>query len=144
MKNISAKNVLPISGFIFTTEKTEKNTVTSSSEAGGRENGENFFCSACLQDLPVREQSEDKRYCEICFHFLTREAEQTRSSAAWIPVKQTVTLGDDKESIGGNGVTADIKGQVKALSGQGLSTRAIARQLGGISHMTVARVLKNE
>jgi hypothetical protein len=47
--------------------------------------GTHFYCQGHLGARPIEEQSEDPRYCRSCCVFLSQEAEQSHSKAAWVP-----------------------------------------------------------
>jgi hypothetical protein len=49
------------------------------------EAGTHFYCQGHLGARPIEEQSEDPRYCRSCCVFLSQEAEQSHSRAAWVP-----------------------------------------------------------
>jgi hypothetical protein len=53
---------------------------------------EHFFCYTHLNNLPLSEQSPDKRYCRECFDFLNnewqlmRDVKKSWSKPEWVPV----------------------------------------------------------
>ena len=50
-------------------------------------NAGGFFCHACLASKPATEASPDPRYCQVCYDFLTKEAEMLNPSKypGWVP-----------------------------------------------------------
>ncbi len=44
-------------------------------------NASGFFCSACLVGKPQSEASPDPRYCQVCYQFLLKKAEDTHFKA---------------------------------------------------------------
>jgi len=47
-----------------------------------------FFCEACLEDKPQDDISQDPRYCQWCFDFLTEEAARVATfffKPKWVP-----------------------------------------------------------
>jgi len=135
-------------------------------EAGG------FWCSACLSGKPVGEQSPDQRYCQGCYDFLLNEAElEGRRAGDWRPTKGkrvsepsasiVLAIGNSVSSgnagcdtvayeglYGTQGVTDLVTDRLRLLASQGMSCRAIERELlkdnVTISYRTIARRLKGQ
>lgn len=129
-----------------------------------------FFCQACLMGKPAREQSPDPRYCKGCCDFLLKEAEQdsSRGVSSWKPIlpqiAESFPVNGCRIDVGqvpkGGGVADDTRelcppakrgrkvkvlpdDRIKELEGQGMGSKAIARQLGSegieVSYRTVLR-----
>ena len=48
--------------------------------------GSYFYCEGCLAARPLDNQSPDSRYCQGCYNFLAKEAEEVGTKKkAWVP-----------------------------------------------------------
>ena len=58
-----------------------------------------FFCHACLASKPATEASPDPRYCQVCYDFLTKEAEMLPENKRpkWIPKPQRALKACEKQ-----------------------------------------------
>ena len=58
------------------------------------ENAGGFFCEACLGVKTVDERSQDSRYCQGCYDYLTEEAKLLSGSRRpkWIPKPEKPVL----------------------------------------------------
>jgi len=134
-------------------------------EAGG------FWCSGCLVGKPATEVSHDSRYCRGCYELLLKEAELegSRRAGEWMPKKgkrlaepsasttssviKALPDNDNscdkvahEEMYGGNAVTDFVTGRIRELAAQGMSCRAIEKELAAvgvtISYRTIHRRLQ--
>ncbi len=62
-------------------------------------NAGGFFCHACLASKPATEASPDPRYCQVCYDFLTKEAEMLPENKhpKWIPKPQRALKACEKQ-----------------------------------------------
>lgn len=118
-------------------------------EAGG------FYCEACLTGKPASEQSRNRRYCQGCYDYLRAEgAYKTPANGAEgvVAVVNGDEMGCDNgvrgESVTGNGVTDSINARITEMATQGLSCRAIERELAKqgltVSYRTAARIIQKQ
>ena len=133
--------------------------------------GTHFWCKACQVARPLSEKSPDPRYCQGCYELLLKEAELEggRRAGEWRPKKGkrlaepsasttssviTALPDNDKgcdtvaheEMYGGNAVTDFMTGRIRELVAQGMSCRAIEKELAAvgvtISYRTIHRRLQ--
>jgi len=65
-----------------------------------KDNTHPYFCSACLVGKRQSEVSEDIRYCQNCFDFLSEEAKLIGSQRpAWIPKKTALGCKSSVEKV---------------------------------------------
>lgn len=109
---------------------------------------ERFFCKACLTEYSTEEQSPDPRYCKVCCHFLLIEAEEGARGASWVPVVPPDNCDTDAHGNLPNtsAVTDELLSQISAMAAQGLSCRAIEKELRAdgvaLSYRTIHRKLQ--
>ena len=54
------------------------------------EDGKQFLCRACLNELPVKQRAEDKRYCKLC-HSLINEEIKPEEPPLSVPIQKLTT-----------------------------------------------------
>ena len=57
-----------------------------------------FWCCACLSVKPIKERSEDPRYCQTCWQIIKAE-ERLRQKPIALPLSRRKKGGDDANSI---------------------------------------------
>lgn len=114
------------------------------------ENAGGFFCEACLGVKTVDERSQDPRYCQSCYDFLTKEAELLLGSKhpAWLPKPEKPSVEPEPVSQKGRKKPVLPVSDIRQLSFEGMGAKAIAPQLrkrnAKVSHKTAQRVLSGE
>ena len=134
-------------------------------------NAGGFFCHACLDSKPATKASPDPRYCQVCYDFLTKEAEMLPENKRpkWIPKPQRALRACEKQyhipQVGG-GIMSTLESKkddgkrgrkkltlpvetILEMSKQGLGSKAIATLLRAeqgvdVSYKTIQRTLADE
>jgi len=134
-------------------------------------NAGGFFCHACLASKPATEASPDPRYCQVCYDFLTKEAEMLPENKRpkWIPKPQRALKACEKQyhiPQVGDGIMSTLESKkddgkrgrkkltlpvetILEMSKQGLGSKAIATLLRteqgvDVSYKTIQRTLADE